>query len=103
MPVVGVNRLLNLGRRHVGRGERLNDGVSLSIRGGQAQHETSPQGESISELVHSSDLPGLIGRFVTRTNPESESIRNSPAGERLRTGPAGHGRIERGLEEDLKT
>ena len=32
----------------------------MSRRGGQAQHKTSPQGESISDFVHSSDLPGLI-------------------------------------------
>ena len=61
----------------------------LSVRGRQAQHETSPQGESISDFVHSSDLPGLIGKVRSTTNPGCESFRNSPPGERLRTGPAG--------------
>ena len=37
-------------------------------RAGQAQHKTSPQGESESEFVHSSDLPGLIRGLVEATN-----------------------------------
>ncbi len=65
---------------------------SACTRGGQAQHETSPQGESRSDLVHSCDLPGLIVKVRGDREPlgASHSVTRR-AGERLRTGPAGHG------------
>ena len=71
--MLGVNRLLNCAA-DIGVGVSVwTIGFGLSVRGGQAQHETSPQGESVSELVHSSDLPGLIGK-VRRTNEPKERV-----------------------------
>ena len=74
--MIGVKSALNWAAVSVA-GARLDDGVGMNGRGGQAKHKTSPQGESVSELVHSSDLPGLIRVVRHARTVMSESIRNS--------------------------
>src|SRR5262249_56351800 len=58
-------------RRHKVLDRISRDRGSLGSRGGQAQHKTSPQGESVRELVHFErssrvDLGGSFGGLTSR-------------------------------------